>query len=310
MNEIDLADRLATVDARQLRALVAVAEERSFRSAARRLGYAQSAISHQVAALERALEARLVERPGGRHPVALTEAGEAVAGHARRLLAGIAGMAADVATLAAGERGVVRVGVFQTAAAFLLPEPLGRFHRARPDVELDLHEVDDPRELLLRLLRGDLDIAYGLPGQLGSDELEMRPLVDDRWMVLSPASSPLTARDEVPISMLDGLPMIAWELSTGAQADLEATLRRRGIAPRIVFRTNDNVALTRFVGAGIGHACVGELFGESVRDRDIVARPLRGPLAPRRIALFTARHRPIGAAASALVDEILRHHAA
>ena len=219
-------------------------------------------------------------------------------------------MAADVATLAAGERGVVRLGVFQTAAAFLLPEPLGRFHRARPGVELDLYEVDDPRELLLRLVRGDLDIAFGLPGQLGSEELEMRPLVDDRWMLLSPRAEPLTREDEVPIGLLDGLPMIAWELSTGAQADIEATLRRRGINPRIVFRTNDNVALTRFVGAGIGHACVGALFGRSVGDDDILVRPLRGPLAPRRIALFTSRHRPTGAAAQALVDEIVRHHGA
>ena len=82
-----------------------IAEERSFSRAAERLGYAQSAVSQQIAALERAVGLKLVERPGGPRPVSLTEAGEVVLRHADRLLARLGALRADLDQLVAGESG-------------------------------------------------------------------------------------------------------------------------------------------------------------------------------------------------------------
>src|SRR5579871_5381079 len=88
---------LASIEnAGSLRALVAVADEGSFRRAAERLGYTQPAISHQIAALERSLGASLFERPGGRGAVALTAPGEVAYHHARRVLAALATLDVEV----------------------------------------------------------------------------------------------------------------------------------------------------------------------------------------------------------------------
>ena len=99
------ADGLVGVEARHLAALQAIAEERSFSRAAERLGYAQSAVSQQIATLERAVGLKLVERPGGPRPVSLTEAGEVVLRHADRLLARLGALRADLDQLVAGESG-------------------------------------------------------------------------------------------------------------------------------------------------------------------------------------------------------------
>src|SRR5581483_10123196 len=87
------------VELRHLAALQALAQERSFGRAGRRLGYTQSAISQQIAALERAVGERLVERPGGPRPVTLTEAGRLLLRHADAIVARLQAAQADMAAL-------------------------------------------------------------------------------------------------------------------------------------------------------------------------------------------------------------------
>src|ERR1700729_2293132 len=109
-------DNHADVDLRSLRALVAVADQGSFRGAARELGYTQSAISPQTATLDRSLAAPLFTRPGGRGATALTPAGSAVYRRARRVLGEVQTLAADVQAAVTGERQTLRIGPFQTGA--------------------------------------------------------------------------------------------------------------------------------------------------------------------------------------------------
>ena len=115
------------VELRELRALVAVADHGSFRAGAAALGYSQSAVSHQIAELERAAATSLFTRPGGRGRIALTPAGEAAYRHARRALAEVDALDAALVASRRGERTLVRVGLFQTAAAELIKMPLRTF---------------------------------------------------------------------------------------------------------------------------------------------------------------------------------------
>src|SRR3954469_23796980 len=119
-------DRWLGVELRHLAALQAVAQAGSFGPgaqagsfgrAAQRLGYTQSAISQQIAALERAVGERLVERPGGSRPVALTEAGRPLLAHADAIVARLKAAQADMAALRQGEAGTLRVGTFQSVGA-------------------------------------------------------------------------------------------------------------------------------------------------------------------------------------------------
>src|SRR5918995_3854309 len=106
-------DRWLGVELRHLAALQAIAEEGSFGRAARRLGYTQSAVSQQLAMLERLVGERLVERPGGPRPVTLTEAGELLVRHAEAIVARLEAARADLEALSAGGAGSLRVGTYQ-----------------------------------------------------------------------------------------------------------------------------------------------------------------------------------------------------
>ena len=114
-------DRWLGIELRHLAALKAVAEEGSFRGAASRLGYTQSAISQQIATLERLVGAKLLERPGGPRAVSLTEAGRLVLRHAEAIIARLKAAEADVAAIVDGGAGRLRVGTFQSAGARILP---------------------------------------------------------------------------------------------------------------------------------------------------------------------------------------------
>src|SRR2546426_8472147 len=110
-------DRWLGVELRHLIALEAVAREGSFGRAAISLGYTQSAVSQQIATLERIVGERLLERPGGPRPVSLTEAGELLLPHAAAIVARLKAAQADLHALRAGEAGTLRAGAFQSVGA-------------------------------------------------------------------------------------------------------------------------------------------------------------------------------------------------
>ena len=133
-------DRWLGVELRHLIALEAVAREGSFGRAAISLGYTQSAVSQQIATLERIVGERLLERPGGPRPVSLTEAGELLLRHAEAIVARLAAAQADLAALSDGAAGRLRVGIYQSVGERVLPELMRRFRASWPRVEIRLSE--------------------------------------------------------------------------------------------------------------------------------------------------------------------------
>src|SRR3974390_2231906 len=120
------------IELRHFAALEAVARTGSFGRAARELGYTQSAVSQQIGQLERIVGQRLFDRPGGPRAVQPTEAGLLLLGHADAIVARIDAARADMAALAEGEAGTLRVGIFQSVGAPLPPPLLRRFPAPRP----------------------------------------------------------------------------------------------------------------------------------------------------------------------------------
>src|SRR5438132_147479 len=131
----DSSDSWLGVELRHLAALQAVAGEGSFGRAAERLGYTQSAISQQIATLERIVGERLVERPGGPRPVTMTEAGRILLGHAESIVARLQAAQADLAALSSGQAGPLHVGPFQSVGPKILPEVRRRFRPVWPPVQ-------------------------------------------------------------------------------------------------------------------------------------------------------------------------------
>lgn len=299
---IDLIDQ-SPIDLKALRALVAVADQGSFRAAARSLGYTQSAISHQVGTLERAIQAPLFTRPGGRGAVALTPAGDVAYLRARRVLGEVESLGADVAAIQSGERQSLRVGVFQTATTELLPSALRSLREQRPDVEVVLIEIQDNARTFDRLAGGDLDLAF-LVNPVPDERIQSIPLLDDPWVILTRRDSELAAADTPTFDLLDGVDLVAWNRRWRSQQDLERAWRQRGISPRVVYRTDDNLALQRLVAAGYGHACLDRLGASGAVEPSLTWLEPKETLVPRTIALCHSRRRDASSSAVILMDAV------
>ncbi len=298
----DLIDQ-NPIDLKALRALVAVADEGSFRAAAKALGYTQSAISHQIGVLERALDAPLFTRPGGRGAIALTAAGDVAYRRARRVLGEVETLGADVAAISRGERQILRIGVFQTATTELLPGALRTLREQRPDVEVVLTETQDNPRAFDRLVAGQLDLAF-LVNPEPDARIRSIPLLEDPWVILTRRDSELAAAETPSFDLLDGVDLVAWNRRWRTQQELEKAWRRRGISPRVVYRTDDNLALQRLVAAGYGHACLDRLGAAGAIEPSLTWLEPEEILIPRTIGLCRPRRRDPSGAALILMEAV------
>ena len=282
-------DRWLGIELRHLAALQAIADERSFHAAAARLGYSQSAVSQQIATLERVVGGKLIERPGGPRAVFLTELGTLVLGHAEAIVARLHAARADAAAMIAGGVGALRVGTYQSTGERILPALVSRFRAAHPDVELGLVESESDDALLAAVESGELDLAFALL-PLPDGPFAFVELMHDPWMLLVPADSPLAARDR-PISLSEAarLPLIGARLHR-CRMQVDAHFREHGLEPEYVFRTDENGTVHGLVVAGVGIGIVPRLAADP-RDERVVALELGPNVEPRVIALAWHRDR-------------------
>jgi DNA-binding transcriptional LysR family regulator len=287
------------VELRHLAALQAVAEEGSFGRAAERLGYTQSAVSQQIAALERIVGQRLVERPGGPRRVSLTEAGSLLLRHAAGIVARLHAAQADLASFAAGSAGTLRVGTYQSVGARVLPRLLREFGEAWPEVEILLTESSDDGHLLELVERGELDLSFVmLPIEEGS--FEAVELMRDPYVLVVQADSPLARRRRQPsLPEVAKLPLIGFRQCRSVN-QVETRFRDSGFEPRIVFRSDDNGTIQGLVAAGMGAALVPILAVDPGHEGTSIVPLVDVP--PRRIGIAWHRDRYRSPAMGAFVE--------
>jgi DNA-binding transcriptional LysR family regulator len=272
-------DRWLGVELRHLAAFRAVAEEASFNRAATRLGYTQSAVSQQVAALERILDERLFERLKGAAGVTLTEAGKVLFRHTRDLGALLASAQADMEAFSAGALGSLRVGTFQTPGARILPEILSEFFALRPRTEVRLRESVTDHGLLDELEQGELDLAFAaLPVRDGP--FVVTPLVEDPFLLLARGGLPAGPDGCLPPARRRvRLPLVTFASCPAAEAAIEY-LRGLGYEPDLRLRSDHNETLQRAAGLGLGAALVPRL--SLVPGEDGLEQVVLPPDAPKR----------------------------
>jgi DNA-binding transcriptional LysR family regulator len=286
-----------SLELRHLAALEAVARTRSFGAAARDLGYTQSAISQQIAQLERSVGQRLVDRPGGPRRVELTDAGRLLLRHADAIVARLDAARADMAALAEGVAGTLRVGIYQSVGARILPGLLRRFKEDWPRVEVRVREETDATELLRLVEHGELDLTFAdLP--LPEGPFEAEEVLRDPYVLLVQAGSELAARDSAPpLRDLAGMPLVTWR----HLGEPETSLRGRVPDLNVIFRSDDNGTLVGLVAEGLGVAVVPQLV-VNPRNPAYVALPFGNRIPPRRLAIVWHRDRYRSAAAHAFVE--------
>jgi molybdate transport repressor ModE-like protein len=299
MSTITQPDQWLGVEVRHFAALDAVAREGSFGRAADKLGYTQSAISQQIATLEKIVGETLVERPGGPRAVSLTDAGELLLRHAEAIVARIDAARADIASLRAGETGTLRVGTYQSIGARVLPGVMRRFMSDWPGIELGLSEPTTDPELYGLIESGEVDLAFCSP-PLPEGPFEALDLMRDPYVLLVPSDSPLAKRKSASLDDL-GDHVLIGSNTCASGSRLEADLRERGHDVRYAFRSDDNGTIQGLVAAGFGIALVPMLTVAPGDDRVRVLRLL--PKVPQRtIAVLWHRDRHRSPAARAFVE--------
>jgi DNA-binding transcriptional LysR family regulator len=286
---------LQDVEIRHLQALLAVAREGSFGRAAERLGFTQSAISQQIAGLERAVGDKVFDRPGGPRPVELTPIGEVLVGHAEAVLARIQQADDELRALRSGEIGRLVVGTFQSVSVKVLPVVIGRLRAERPGLTIRAFEHEDNEVLIERVRAGDLDLTF-IVGDPGHDDLDLVELCTDPFVLVAPPNTPSL----VPITDLAGQPLIGQQASA-CQVPVDDGLRAAGVEPDYVFRTNDNAAVQAMVRAGMGRAILPYLATDP-QDPAITIAHLDPPIPPRVIFLARRRGRSLPPAANRFIE--------
>jgi DNA-binding transcriptional LysR family regulator len=274
------------LDVRRLRVLREVAARGSFSAAAEALSYTQSAVSQQVAALEREAGTRLVER--GARGVRLTDAGRALVDHADVILARLADAESELEAIAGLRGGRLRLCSFPSAGATLMPPAIARFRELHPGVELSL-DLAEPDDGVAKLRSGEADIALtiGAGGWCTYENVDELHLLDDPMYVALPAGHAHARARRLDLAQLAEE---AWMLgSTATCPDTAIFLRAcqsAGFEPRVSFQSNDYLAIQGFVAAGMGVSFIPDLALVSVRD-DIAIRSLGGQPPVRRIMAAT-----------------------
>jgi DNA-binding transcriptional LysR family regulator len=271
------------LDVRRMKVLREVAARGSFSAAAESLSFTQSAISQQIAALERETGATLLERsPRG---VRLTDAGTALVSHADAILARLDDAEEELAALAGLRGGRLRLATFQSGGATLVPRAVKAFHDRHPAVELSMVEAEpDEAQELLRCGAVDLAVLYDfepLPDSISND-FELAHLIDDRYEAVVARDHPLASKRGLRLADMGAEPWISSTLRCGCRAITDRACRDAGFEPRVAFEADETMAAQAFVAAGVGVTILPRLALSPLR-AGVVARSLGRDAPMRRI---------------------------
>ena len=277
-----MSDYLENVDIRQLEAFRAIAKAGTFHGAASDMGFSQSVMSQHLAALEKNVGLRLIDRGRGKRKIELTQAGEILLKHVYSIEASLGAASADLSLLRDGAAGTIRIGTYQSVSSRILPRLLQEFTKKFPAVNLEVREGYDDKDLLPLLETGELDFVFtGYP--IAPGPFEAIEVLRDPWVMLTQSDSGLaTKRVPLPVSALKDVPLIGFASASVAQRQLEDFLSGSGLQPNIIFRTNDNVAVIELVATGFGSAIMPALTVNNI-DKRILRLPIAIP--SRSIAL-------------------------
>jgi DNA-binding transcriptional LysR family regulator len=269
-----------------MRVLREVAAQGSFSAAAEALSFTQSAVSQQVAALEREAGAKLVER--GARGIRLTPAGHALVSHADAILARLDDAEQELAAIAGLKGGRLRTASFQSAGATLVPRALAEFHRRHPGVDLSASTAELP-EAHEQLRAGEIDVAIVMDFEAQPilfTDIETEHLLDDAYYVALPSGHRLADRKRVALADLSDEDWINSCPGTSCDEVVVGACRAVGFEPRVVVQCDENDQMQACVAGGLGVALWPQLALAHVRP-GVAVKPVAGAQVMRRVHAAT-----------------------
>ncbi|WP_455280858.1 LysR family transcriptional regulator [Cupriavidus necator] len=262
------------MDVRQMRYFLAVAEELNFGRAAERLHMAQPPLTRQIRALEEQIGVRLFER--GNRGTELTEAGKRLLQDVPNILA-LTQLAEEQARLAgAGLLGRLDVGIFSAGILNVVPRLLARFHTARPEVQISLHNMTKS-EQITALRERRITVAFNrlVPEE---EDLVVESVLREPYLVALFEGHALCRRAAISIADLDNEPMILYPNIPlhGLAQEVAEAFRLAGARLRVEQEVEDVVTCIALVASRFGLAITTE-SAANLRLPGVVYKPLRDP---------------------------------
>jgi len=290
------------LNASRLKVLQEVVARGSFSDAADALSYSQSAVSQAIATLEGELGAPLIERD--RRGVRPTAAGAVLAGHAEGILTRMDDAEAEVAAIAGGRGGRLRIASFPTAGATLVPEAVARFRTSHPGVEVSLAEGES-EEIAPRLRGGDFDIVLlfefqGVGERLGAG-MRRFELLDDPLHLALPAEHRLAHKRKLALEDLHEEAWVQTSASSPCARHVVRSCHAAGFEPRVSFESDDYQTVQGLVAAEVGVALIPQLALSTVRS-DIRVRALDPRSPVRKVFAATPRAAAVTPAVATMLD--------
>ncbi len=275
----------------QLRALVELSRLGTVSAAAESLGFSQSTVSHQLAALSRATGAVLLTRAG--RGVRLTEEGRALAARGQEILDLLDRTEREAISMARAEAGRVRLAAFPSAVASLVPGVLDVVGRQHPGLEVELVDAEPPEALdALRRGRVDAALSFSYVDDDAGEGLQAVHLLDDVLYLVSHPGGITCVADGARCRWVTGC--------ARCREELIAVGRANGFAPETAYASDDYVAVQALVAAGVGAALLPGMALSAYRHEGVQVRPLTRE--HRRVEVVTRAERPRPLAVDVLVE--------
>src|SRR3954447_2376642 len=273
------------LDVRRLRVLQEVVERGSFSGAAESLHLSQSAVSQQIAVLEKEVGIPLLQRTN--EGPKLTAAGETLMSHGDAVMCRLEEAERELAQIAGLEGGRLRLASFPTASATLMTRALSTFRQRFPNIELQFTE-QEPEDSFPTLKRGNVDLSVvfdypDFPLDFARD-VEAELIYEESMRVALPPGHPLAAGKSVRIEDLADEDWLCGELPSSCRDQVLQICRDAGFEPRISFQSEEYEVIKGFVAGGLGVTILPELAGPHP---GIVLLPVRGQKPVRRVWAVT-----------------------
>ncbi|GIF39563.1 DNA-binding transcriptional LysR family regulator [Actinoplanes xinjiangensis] len=282
-----------------MRYVVAVAQTNSFTRAAERCLVVQSALSHQIARLERELGTRLFERTSRR--VRLTLAGQAFLPVAQQCLDAAERAVAEVAAAVGEVRGRLTVGLIPTVAAVDIPSALHAFHQKHPQVRIGLR-VGSSEQLIEQVKAGAIDLAFlGLPVTIRPEGVASRQLAEDRLVAVVAPDHPLAAETEIELARLATEAFVDLPAGTAGRAQSDLAFAAAGVHRQVAFEvTTVDILMLRLIRQNLAVALLASMYTPHLTG--VVTVDVRD--APTRIEHLVWNRSSLAPAARAFLTEL------
>ncbi|MFJ3640834.1 LysR family transcriptional regulator [Streptomyces sp. NPDC090108] len=293
------------LDVRRLQVLRAVVTSGTVTAAAAHLGYTPSAVSQQVAALEKQAGTPLLERVG--RGVRPTAAGLLLTEHAALIGSAVAQAESALADLRAGRTGTLSLRYFATAGSTLVAPALARLRVEHPGIRIDL-ELADPDDPVQDVLRGRADLAVVVqPRGRAGDGHRVVHLLDDPYAAVLPEDHRFADRDVLDLHELAGEQWVGSEPPGPCLEPVTDACSAAGFTPDFIVKSEDYATAQGFVAAGLGVGLMPRL-GLRAPHPGVVVIPVRNP-EPIRVISAVARETSLGQPALRGLLEALREAA-